>query len=707
MKLFDRLFREFHGTVRYKLLALVLFPIVVFMPAVLVLSIYWGTRFAYDQFYIKVNTDLAVAHDIFHRIRTDYLRHLGQLGESYPFRVALDKEDSISIQEQLAAYKRKYNFTYLHLVDLGGYYLYEGTRSVHTRSSSSLLTAAQGNPVANIEIFSAADLNNEDSFLASRNSLSLIATPKAEPTTRKEEDRGMMMRAIYPVKSVDGKVIALLDGGVLLNRNFGFVDSIRDLVYGPGSLEQGSIGTVTVFLDDVRITTNVPLRANERALGTRVSRVVRNKVLREGQKWIDRAFVVNDWYISAYEPIMNENGERVGMLYSGYLEAPYRYLLWQAIAVLTAVFLLLMALSAWLAVKGAKTIFKPIEAMSDVVHATRAGEDRRIGQVDSRDEIGELAREFDVMLDLLQQRNQEISDWADQLEQKVHDRTEELEDKNRDLRSTIRLLRDTRQKLVVAEKLAALGEFTAGVAHEINNPIQVMLGTLDLLLSEPDGVDDAMREEIDIVIQQVYRVQDIIQNLLQYARPSDYAGYVSTVNVNDVVRDTFKLVQHLRKSKIFFIEHDLQASAKIQINLHELQQVLVNLIVNAVHAVADNEGEIIVSTHDWPGKGVLLRVRDNGVGIAEAELGKIFNPFYSSREQGQGNGLGLSISYGLIRRYGGNITVTSKPGVGTEFIVWLLSEPEMVEDEQTILEQLEAIETMQRTAMPAQSDKEL
>jgi two-component system NtrC family sensor kinase len=502
----------------------------------------------------------------------------------------------------------------------------------------------------------------------------------------------MMIRAIYPVKVSSGKIVALLDGGVLLNNNFAFVDAIRDLVYGPGSLLEGSIGTVTVFLDDVRITTNVPLRPNERALGTRVSDEVRTRVLDHGDVWIDRAFVVNDWYISAYEPIIDENGKRVGMLYTGYLEAPYRNGLLRALLVLALMFVALMGLSALVAIRGAKSIFKPLETMTAVVHATRSGEAQRIGQVASQDEIGELAREFDAMLDLLQERSQQIHDWADQLEDKVTERTAELERKNADLRRTIRLLRQTRQQLVVAEKLAALGELTAGVAHEINNPIQVMLGNLDMLMTELGPALKPAQEEIDLIIQQVYRIQEIIKSLLQYARPDEFAGYMAQVDINMLVHDTLKLVQHLRKSAHFSIDLDLKADRLVMINQQELQQVIVNLIVNAVHALREYDGKVKIATRDWDDRGIAICVQDNGVGMNEDQLGRIFNPFYSTKGQGEGAGLGLSVSYGLIRRYGGNITVKSNIGEGTEFTIWLLSEPVLIEDEATITEQLHAIE---------------
>ncbi len=692
MGAFDNIARTIRGTIRYKLLVLVLFPILLIMPIVLALAIYWESNFTYDQLFIKVNTDLTVADDIFARLRQDYLNRLGRLAESYSFRTSLESRNADSIQQQLSKLKAATGLNYLHIVDISGKRLYENGPKAYSRSSLSLLAAAQGQPTTGIEVFSAKDLANEDPFLARKYELTLLETPRARPSQRTVEDRGMMIRAIYPVKISSGKIIALLDGGVLLNNNFEFVDAIRDLVYGPGSLLEGSIGTVTVLLDDVRITTNVPLRPSERALGTRVSNEVRTQVLDHGEVWIDRAFVVNDWYISAYEPIIDVNGKRVGMLYTGYLEAPYRSSLWRALAVLALMFIALMFLSAIVAIRGAKSIFKPLETMTAVVHATRSGKAQRIGKVSSQDEIGELAREFDAMLDLLQERSQQIQDWAEQLEDKVTERTAELERKNADLSQTIRLLRQTRQQLVVAEKLAALGELTAGVAHEINNPIQVMLGNLDMLMVELGPALEPAQEEIDLIIQQVYRIQDIIKNLLQYARPNEFAGYMATVDINSLIQDTLKLIQHLRKSVNFSIDLDLQAHRPVVINQQELQQVMVNLIVNAIHALQERDGHIQITSRDWDDRGIAICVKDNGIGMNEDQLGRIFNPFYSTKGQGEGAGLGLSVSYGLMRRYGGNITVKSTLGKGTEFTIWLLFEPELIEDEETITEQLHAIE---------------
>ena len=691
---FTRFIETIRSAVRYKLLALVLFPILLVMPIALVLAIYWGKGFAYDQLFIKVNTDLSVAHDVFKRIPEDYLSRLALVAESHSFYVALEAEDAEAIKQQLSILKNTSGFDYLHLLDIDGRLLIENFSVEYDRVSELVISAAKGQPSVGIEIFDHERMLAENKELANTILLPLVETARARPTDRVIEDRGMVIRAVYPVKNSKDKVVALLDGGVLLNSNFVFVDTIRDLVYGPGSLPEGSIGTVTVFLDDVRITTNVAMNPGERALGTRVSSEVREQVLEQGEVWIDSAFVVNDWFISSYEPIVDINGERVGMLYAGYLEAPFRQAFWNALGVLVLLFIVLMVLSAWLSIRGAKSIFKPLEAMSAVVKATRDGKKQRIGQQESKDEIGELSRELDIMLDLLQERNKQVQQWATQLEVKVAERTDELEVKNADLHKTIDVLRKTREQLVLAEKMAALGELTAGVAHEINNPVQVILGNLDVVVEAMGPHIEPVSEEVELMVQQVYRIQDIINNLLQYARPGEYAGYLEEIDVNSVINNTLKLLQHMRRTYVFDLEIDLQASKTIRINEQELEQVLVNILTNAIHALDKEKGKICIATRDWEDKGVVILIKDNGSGMTKEQVSRVFNPFYSTKKQGEGTGLGLSLSFGLIRRYGGSITVESDHGEGADFYVWLLAEPILIGDEETISEQLHELDAV-------------
>ncbi len=663
------------GSVRRKLLTLALLPLALVLPLALAGLTVWGASFTYEQLYIKVNTDLAVAHDLFERIQRDHLDRLARLSDSYRFRSALATGDQAGMQQLIAQVEREAAFSYLRLIPV-----------------TDLDEADHASPGVGIELFEARELEALDPALAASVRLPLIQTRRASPTQRTMEDRAMLIRARHPVTNADGRVEGVLDGGVLLNNNFTFVDAIRDLVYGPGSLPAGSIGTVTVFLDDVRISTNVPRQAGERALGTRVSQEVRRAVLDKGETWINRAFVVNDWYISAYEPIVDINGDRVGILYAGYLEAPFRTALWKALGLALLLLVGLLALYAALAVRGAKSIFRPVEKMSRVVRATHLDQSLRVGKVESRDELAELAHEFDAMLDRIEQQTAQLQTWGAQLEEKVDERTTELQQRNDELQRTINVLRETRRKLVTAEKLAALGELTAGVAHEINNPTQVMLGNLDVLVAQLGDRLDPVRPEIDLIIEQIYRIQAIIEKLVKYARPDEYAGYLAQLDVNQVIRDTTALITHMQKNRAFRLKLELDATQPVTINEQELQQVLVNLVSNAVHALPDVGGEITLSSVDWDDLGVCISVTDNGSGMDEDQRSQIFNPFYSTRREGEGTGLGLSVSYGLVRRYGGDISVASRPGVGTRFKVWLKTEPEIIEDAESIAEQLQAFE---------------
>ncbi|NIR31981.1 MAG: HAMP domain-containing protein [Gammaproteobacteria bacterium] len=679
--MFRSLARLVTSSLRYKLLFLVFLPVLLVAPATIGFVIYWSGNFSYDQLLMRVNSDLTVAHDAFVRTQRDYLQELETLANSYTFQTALETGDGETLQNQLKTLKKTTGFDFLHLTDLKGRWLFEDPTFVSGSSRPSPLIQKASDwstPSVGVEVFPPEALLRESQELVQRSRVELVATPHTAPTERTVEDRALVVRATYPVRGLRGNTVALLDGGVLLNRNFGFVDAIRDLVYGPGSLLEGSIGTVTVLLDDVRVSTNVPRRAGERALGTRVSEQVRDRVLQHGNTWVDRAFVVNDWYISGYEPIIDVYGKRVGMLYTGFLETPFRRAYYQALAVLVGLLLLGTGIAVLVAARGARSIFRPIEAMAAVVHATRAGEDRRIGRLVSRDEIGQLARQFDDMLNLLQHRNEQIREAAEKLESKVNERTRELTEKNARLQETIDLLRETERQLIVAEKLAALGQLTAGVAHEINNPVAVIQGNLEILRNELGENVEPVRTEVELIFEQVDRIRAIVEKLLVYSRSSVVRSHLEEVRVRDVIEDTLVLVRHQLDSKGVSVQRAYSETGTVVIDRQELQQVLVNLLLNAVHALG-KDGTIELSTGDQGDTGVSIRVHDNGVGIPSDHLARVFDPFFTARRGG--TGLGLSISYSLIRRYGGNISVGSVLGQGSTFEVCLLRTPELSDEE--------------------------
>ncbi|WP_085908423.1 sensor histidine kinase [Kiloniella majae] len=678
--MFKRLYALITQSLRYKLLLLVLMPVLIVMPTVIGMAYIWSNEISYRQLLMKVTGDLSVAHESFLRAQKGYLAKLALIAESYSFRVALEKqvsssEQTLTISPLLKKFQQKEGFDFLYLVKRNGCD-YWHVNQCDFKKSSLLETSLKNGPSTGIEIFSAEELGGIDPSLPKKVYLSLIPTPRAKPTDRTIENRGMVIHSYYPIRNNRGKVEAFLVGGVLVNKDFAFVDRLRDIVYSKGSLADDSLGTITVFLEDVRINTNVPRllqSPTKRALGTRVSEEVRNKVLDQGESWIDRAFVVSEWYVSAYEPIVDVNGQRVGMLYAGFLEAPFIDVYLEGLFKLLFLFVAVTLFCVIGAMLVARSIFKPIEAMANVIARVQKGDDLRIGWIKAKDEVATLANQFDALLDQLHHQRDQIQEGADELERKVDQRTFQLQQRTKALERNIKLLERTREQLVAKEKLAAIGELTAGIAHEINNPTAVILGNMDLMTAELGENASSVEQETRLIIQQVYRIRSIINNLLQYSRPSDFQSHPMPVDINQVVKDTLVLVQHDLDRKEVLLKLDLRAQHRVRGNHQQFQQVLINLIVNATNATAKN-GTITIRTRNWKDEGVLFVVRDTGFGITSDILPQIFDPFFTSSNSG--TGLGLSVSYGILQRFQAEIEVRSRPGFGSCFYIWFRKDAE-------------------------------
>jgi two-component system NtrC family sensor kinase len=667
------LLEGFHASVRTKLLTLVLLPLAVVLPVLVAILAIWGGD-AYDRLLIyKIRSDLAVADGYFERVKEGVGRSVEMLAASNRLARALSERDRPALADFLQATKQSLRVDFLHLVDPNGRVL--ASSDLLPAGSSldgraAVRGALEGRATTVLDVFAPEQLQAIHPELRQRARIPVVATRNAAPGEHPEEGRGLVIHAAAPVHDPQGRLQGALIGGLLLNRNLEFVDRINEIIYPPGALPFGSHGTATLFLGDVRIATNVRLfqdeRAQERAIGTRVSSAVRQAVLERGQTWLDRAFVVNDWYVSAYQPVVDSRGQRVGMLYVGYLEAPFRAIKQWTLAGVVGVFAVAVLLAAVVSLRWARSIFRPLERMNETMNAIEAGEgSARVGRVGSRDEIGLLAGHFDQLVDRLQAQREDLKRWGDELDGKVAERT-------RDLEATNRSLREAQRQLVMSEKLAAIGQLTAGVAHEINNPVAVIQGNLDVLREVLGEAAAPVRQELKLMDDQVERIRLIVAKLLQFARPAEFAGYVEAVSPAQVVADSLLLVGHLLKRGNIAVVQEIDSRRSVDINRNELQQVLINLMVNAIQAMAGG-GVLTLAARDWDeggeAQGVALSVSDTGPGIAPEHLDKIFDPFFSTKGQG-GTGLGLSVSYGLVDRYGGHISVDSRPGQ-TTFTVWL------------------------------------
>jgi two-component system NtrC family sensor kinase len=177
--------------------------------------------------------------------------------------------------------------------------------------------------ISGTQVLSGDELSKEGMSLARKAIIQSIPVPKEKPTRKIEETSGMVLKSAQPVLDFNGAVLGVLTGGVLLNRNYEIVDRIKNIVFKDAKYKGKEIGTATIFLGDLRISTNVMDKEGSRAIGTRAMKEVQEQVLGKGLPWIQRAFVVDDWYITAYEPIQDVQDKIVGMLYVGMLESKY------------------------------------------------------------------------------------------------------------------------------------------------------------------------------------------------------------------------------------------------------------------------------------------------------------------------------------------------------------------------------------------------
>lgn len=656
-----RPFGLFARSVRARLLAIALLPVLVLLPLFIgVIVLRWSDRLD-ELLIVKVNSDLTIADQYLGRLLENAAERLDALGASTEFAAAIARDPSA--QGFLAGRRDALGFDFLFLARPGGISRFDAILSAE--DWPVIASALEGRAMSAVDLFAPATLAALSPDLAARAAIPLVPTAAARPTERDREDRGMMIHAAAPVTLAGGGRAALV-GGVLLNRNLDFIDTINDLVYRDRSLPEGSRGTATLFLGDVRVSTNVRLFENVRALGTRVSEAVSERVLERGETWLDRAFVVNDWYVSAYEPIRDSHGDAVGMLYVGFLEAPFsaaraNSLLWVALSLLAV-----LAITVPLFLRWAGRIFLPLERMTQTMARVEAGDLRARIHLQGPDEIGQVAGHLDTLLDQVQERDARLRDWAAELEREVEART-------RDLREAKDRLEQATRQLVLSEKLAAVGEITASVAHEINNPVAVIQGNLDVARETlPPEVARDVKTEFDLIDAQVHRISAMVSKLLQFARPGDYAPSGETLEAGEAVRDALALARHQSGASHLAVETDLSPEARVAMDRGELTQVVINLVVNAAHAMPEG-GTLRIASREARHEGrdwVEIEVADTGPGIAPEVLARIFDPFFTTKRS-RGTGLGLSISQTLVTQAGGIILAASEPGRGSRFTIRL------------------------------------
>ncbi len=230
-------------------------------------------------------------------------------------------------------------------------------------------------------------------------------------------------------------------------------------------------------------------------------------------------------------------------------------------------------------------------------------------------------------------------------------------------------LKHAQAQLIRAEKLTAVGELASGVAHEINNPLTTILGQAHLLLGHPD-VTPHVHDRLTIVAEEASRAARIVQNLLLFAR--QYTPERRPCSLADQVRRVLELKGYQLQQDNVRVVTEFVPSPFVFGEENQLQQVLLNLVQNAHQAMAKQSRERVLTVRVWPnGQNVCLEVRDTGPGIPDEVMPKIFDPFFTTKPPGEGSGLGLSVSYGIVTELGGRLRAENRPEGGAAFILEL------------------------------------
>ncbi|MCJ7568589.1 MAG: ATP-binding protein [Anaerolineales bacterium] len=304
----------------------------------------------------------------------------------------------------------------------------------------------------------------------------------------------------------------------------------------------------------------------------------------------------------------------------------------------------------------AQHVARPILQLRSMSQAVAGGDLERSSGFKRTDEIGELANAFDIMTLRLRERTEE----AARLYEEAVRRAKELAEMN------ARLLA-TQAQLVQSEKLASVGQLTAGIVHDVKNPLAVIKGLAEEL-AEEGGLDAFTIDGLETIRDSASKANSIVTDLLKFARQS--TPEMQTRDMRTTLESVFRLTEYLlRKGNVTLVTDLPPTSVMATYDAQQIEQVLINLVTNAVQAMPEGGTlDVLLKEQD---DNLFITLRDSGGGISEENLVRIFDPFFTTKPEGEGTGLGLSVSYGIVSRHGGLIEVESEIGIGSTFIVTL------------------------------------
>ncbi|MCP4591470.1 MAG: HAMP domain-containing protein [bacterium] len=613
---------------------------------------------------------LSAARSIYNHRLQELHQTVELLASSGRLQQALDAGRPAAASGYLHAIRQERKIDFLSVTDASGTVIMRAAGDTTTgevvASLAPVARALLGESASSTEIIPRVVLAEEGASLVQRAAVRLSeagTVPGEMPGEEADLQDGMALLAAAPATDETGRIIAVVYAGQLLNRSTatadsaapGIVQQINGTLYRDLRDEGQFRGVATIFQKDVRITTNLTTADGASAVGTRVDADVYRTVIGRNEPWIGRTYGVDDWYITAYEPIANLAGERIGMLGVGMLERPYTAVRDEVTLIFAAIALFCFLLIVIVTYALTRSLVRPLEEMVVVSQSVAAEDLSRRVRITDQSELGLLGMSFNDMLDRISEMKSQLEQWAKTLEQKVEQRTEQL------VRVQTQVARQ--------QRLASVGQLAAGVAHEINNPLGGILTFASLVLEDLPP-DSPHREDLDEIVRQAIRCRKIVTELLEFSRQRE--AHMESANVNDVVSRTLGL---LEKQALF---HDITVTREFDRRLpdtvmdeSQMQQVFMNIILNGAHAMHERGALTIQTGSDDERRQVYVRVSDTGCGIPQEHMEAIFNPFFTTKDPGEGTGLGLAVAARIVQAHGGRTDVESEVGRGTTFRIYL------------------------------------
>jgi signal transduction histidine kinase len=458
------------------------------------------------------------------------------------------------------------------------------------------------------------------------------------------EPTGMLAGAAVPVVQ-DGHLLGIVQMGSLLNGAVEEVDRIRNAVFEDEYYKGKPVGTATIFMGDMRISTNVRDSQGRRAVGTHVSQEVAKRVLEEGRSWTGRAFVVDTWYLSKYDPIRDLDGNVIGMLYVGELERKYLDMRTRAVASHLSIIFAGMILAFLLSFFMIRGIIRPLHRLSEATKLISTGDLAHRVESGGKDEIGDLSTAFNHMAEQLERQRQEIERRQTDLE----NISEELKRVNRNYM-----------------------EMLGFVAHELKNPLASAIMSLHTVKDGYLGeTNSAQRRSLESVGRSLDYFNDMIKNYLDLSRLEKGELEVNKhrIPLHDAVTPVLEGLERELQEKQMVVENRIHEDTFVAADGNLLKIVYDNLLSNAIK-YGRQGGMIVLDAQENNGE-VTLGVRNDGEGIPPEKTPLLFSKFGrldSPAHAGErGTGLGLYICKEIVEKHGGRMWADSKMGEWVKF----------------------------------------